>query len=117
MRRNTPRRRRTNLEALESAAFKAERHANVVKAEENILRATQELAAAKPESETYDKEALKKLGEARAQLEAAVKALQSEDAYTPVGKDLSGFDHRTPPGAGALDRQQTESADGARGDQ
>ena len=75
-----------NLEALEATAFKAERHANVVKAEENILRATQELAAAKPETETYDKEALKKLGEARAQLEAAAKALQSEDAYTPVGK-------------------------------
>jgi len=75
-----------NLEALESAALKAERHANVVKAEENLLRATQELAAAKPESETYDKDAVKKLGEARAQLEAAAKALQSEDAYTPVGK-------------------------------
>ncbi len=75
-----------NLEALESAALKAERHANVVKAEENLLRATQELAAAKPESETYDKDAVKRLGEARAQLEAAAKALQSEDAYTPVGK-------------------------------
>jgi uncharacterized protein DUF1553/uncharacterized protein DUF1549 len=75
-----------NLEALESAALKAERHANVVKAEENLLRATQELAEAKPEAETYDKEAVKKLGEARAQLEAAAKALQSEDAYTPVGK-------------------------------
>jgi hypothetical protein len=75
-----------NLEALESAALKAERHANVVRAEENLLRATQELAAAKPESETYDKDAVKKLDEARAQLEAAAKALQSEDAYTPVGK-------------------------------
>jgi hypothetical protein len=75
-----------NLEVLESAALKAERHANVVKAEENLLRATQELAAAKPDSETYDKEAAKKLGEARTQLEAAAKALQSEDAYTPVGK-------------------------------
>ena len=75
-----------NLETLESAALKAERHANVVKAEENLLRATQELAAAKPDSETYDKEAAKKLGEARTQLEAAAKALQSEDAYTPVGK-------------------------------
>ncbi len=75
-----------NLEALESAALKAERHANVVKAEENLLRATQELAAAKPESDTYDKEAVKKLDEARAQLEAAAKALKSEDAYTPVGK-------------------------------
>jgi len=75
-----------NLETLESAALKAERHANVVKAEENLLRATQELAAAKPDSETYDKEAAKKLGEARTQLEAAAKALESEDAYTPVGK-------------------------------
>jgi len=75
-----------NLDALETAALKAERHANVLKAEENLLRATQELAAAKPDSETYDKEAAKKLGEARAQLEAAAKALQSEDAYTPVGK-------------------------------
>jgi hypothetical protein len=75
-----------NLEASESAALKTERHANVVKAEENLLRATQQLAAAKPESETYDKEAVKKLGEARAQLEAAAKALQAEDAYTPVGK-------------------------------
>ncbi len=75
-----------NLEALESAALKAEQHANVVKAEENLLRAEQELAAAKPDSETYDKEAVKKLGEARTQLEAAAKALQSEDAYTPVGK-------------------------------
>jgi|SRR5579871_335850 len=76
----------TNLEALESAALKAERHANVVKAEENLLHAQQELAAAKPESETYDKDAVKKLGEAKAQLEAAAKALQSEEAYTPVGK-------------------------------
>jgi len=75
-----------NLEELESAAMKAERHANVLKAEENLLRAQQDLAAAKPESETYDKEAVKKLGEARAQLEAAAKALQSQDAYTPVGK-------------------------------
>lgn len=75
-----------NLEVLESAALKAERHANVVKAEENLLHAEQDLAAAKPDSETYDKEAVKKLGEARAQLEAAAKALQSEDAYTPVGK-------------------------------
>ena len=38
-----------DLEALESAALKAERHAGVVKAEENLLRAEQELAAAKPE--------------------------------------------------------------------
>ena len=76
----------SNLEALESAALKAERHANVVKAEENLLHAQQALAAAKPESETYDKDAVKKLGEAKAQLEAAAKALQSEDAYTPVGK-------------------------------
>ncbi len=75
-----------NLEELESAALKSERHANVLKAEENLLRAQQELAAAKPESETYDKEAVKKLGEARAQLEAAAKALESQDAYTPVGK-------------------------------
>jgi mono/diheme cytochrome c family protein len=75
-----------NLEELESAAMKSERHANVLKAEENLLRAQQELAAAKPESETYDKEAVKKLGEARAQLEAAAKALESQDAYTPVGK-------------------------------
>jgi hypothetical protein len=75
-----------NLEALEATALKAERHANIVKAEENLLRAGQELAAAKPESETYDKEAVKKLGEARTQLEAAAKALQAEDAYTPVGK-------------------------------
>jgi hypothetical protein len=75
-----------NLEALEAAALKAERHANVLKAEENLLRATQELAAAKPESDSYDKDAVKKLGDARAQLEAAAKALQSEDAYTPIGK-------------------------------
>ncbi len=75
-----------NLEALEAAALKAERHANVVKAEENLLRAMQELTAAKPESDTYDKDATKKLGEARAQLEAAAKALKSEDAYSPVGK-------------------------------
>jgi len=75
-----------DLEALESAALKAERHANVVKAEEKLLRAEQELAAAKPDSETYDMEAAKKLGEARTQLEAAAKALESEDAYTPVGK-------------------------------
>ncbi len=75
-----------NLEELESAAMKFERHANVLKAEENLLRAQQELAAARPESETYDKEAVKKLGEARAQLEAAAKALESQDAYTPVGK-------------------------------
>jgi hypothetical protein len=76
----------SNLEALEAAALKAERHANVVKAEESLLHAEQDLAAAKPDSDTYDKEAVKKLGEARAQLEAAAKALQSEDAYTPVGK-------------------------------
>jgi Protein of unknown function (DUF1553)/Protein of unknown function (DUF1549) len=75
-----------NLEELEAAAMKVERHANVMKAEENLLRAQQELAAAKPESETYDKEAVKKLGEAKAQLEAAAKALESQDAYTPVGK-------------------------------
>jgi Protein of unknown function (DUF1553) len=75
-----------DLEALESAALKTERHANVVKAEEKLLRAEQELAAAKPDSETYDKDAAKKLGEARTQLEAAAKALESEDAYTPVGK-------------------------------
>ncbi|PYT21434.1 MAG: hypothetical protein DMG57_38620 [Acidobacteria bacterium] len=50
-----------NLEELESAALKSERHANVLKAEENLLRAQQELSAAKPESETYDKEAVKKL--------------------------------------------------------
>jgi len=75
-----------NLEALEATALKAERHANVLKAEENLLRAEQELAAAKPESETYDKDSTKKLADARTQLEAAAKALQSEDAYTPVGK-------------------------------
>jgi len=62
-----------NLEELESAALKSERHANVLKAEENLLRAQQQLAAAKPESETYDKEAVKKLGEARAQLELLPK--------------------------------------------
>src|SRR5207249_2572350 len=75
-----------DIEKSESAALKSERHANVLKAEENLLRAQQQLAAAKPESETYDKEAVKKLGEARAQLEAAAKALESQDAYTPVGK-------------------------------
>ena len=75
-----------DLEALEAAALKAERHAKVVKAEEDLLRAQQELAAAKPDSETYDKEAAKKLAEARTQLEAAAKSLESEDAYTPIGK-------------------------------
>jgi hypothetical protein len=75
-----------DLEGLESAALKAERHANVVKAQENLLRAEQELTAAKPDSETYDKEAAKRLGEARTELEAAAKALQSQDAYTPLGK-------------------------------
>ncbi|HKW97533.1 MAG TPA: DUF1549 domain-containing protein [Bryobacteraceae bacterium] len=75
-----------NLEELEANAMKAERHAKVLKAEENLLRAQQELAAAKPESQNYDKEAVKKLNEARAQLEAAAKELESQDAYTPVGK-------------------------------
>jgi hypothetical protein len=75
-----------NLEELESAALKAERHANVLKAEENLLRAQQQLAAAKPDSDTYDKAALKKLGEAKKELEAAVKALEGADAYTPVGQ-------------------------------
>ncbi|MFN7996568.1 MAG: DUF1553 domain-containing protein [Bryobacteraceae bacterium] len=76
----------SDLESLESAALKAERHANVLKAEENVLRAQQELAAAKPESETYDKEAGEKLSKARTQLEAAAKALDAPEAYTPVGK-------------------------------
>ncbi len=74
-----------NLEELEAAALKAERRANVLKAEENLLRAGQELTAAKPTSDVYDKAAVKKLAEARKQLEAAVKALESRDAYTPVG--------------------------------
>ena len=44
----------------------------------------QELAAAKPESETYDKEAVKKLDQARAQLEVGGEALDVLWAPTPV---------------------------------
>ena len=78
-----------NVEELAAAALKAERHANVLKAEENLLRAQQQLTAARPESETYDKEAAKKLDQARAQIAAAAKALETADAYTPVGKIYS----------------------------
>lgn len=105
-----------NLEALEATALKAERHANVVKAEENLLRAAQELTAAKPESETYDKDATKKLADART-ARGGCQGAPVPGRLFADRQDLSGFDHRPPPCAGSLDCEQTESAYRARGHQ
>ncbi|PYV37207.1 MAG: hypothetical protein DMG06_28710, partial [Acidobacteria bacterium] len=80
-----------DAEALAQAARKAERHAHLLKGEENLLRAQQKLSEAlslaKPADEQADKTREKKVEAARKQLEAATAALAApNEKYTPIGK-------------------------------
>jgi len=90
-----------NEETLTLAARKAERQAGLLKAEENLLRAQQQLADAmslpladqkaaadkKAADQKTSEEKEKKAGEARKQVEAALAALsQPIEGYTPLGK-------------------------------
>jgi len=72
--------------ALAEAALKTERHAQRLKAEEDLLSAQQKLHEGLKSANVDEKNAEKKVAEARAQLEAATAALKTAEAYTPVGK-------------------------------
>ncbi|WP_035958838.1 DUF1553 domain-containing protein [Bryobacter aggregatus] len=67
------------IEALRVEARKLERHATILKAQEELYHANLEMEGAKGEE--------KKLAAGRSRLEAAVKALgEATETYTPVGK-------------------------------
>ncbi len=72
--------------SLAEAALKTERHAQRLKAEEDLLSAQQKLHEGLKSANVDEKNAEKKVAEARAQLEAATAALKAAEAYTPVGK-------------------------------
>src|SRR5439155_8284729 len=78
-------------EALTQAAHKTEGQAQILKCEENLLRAQQKLADVSrlpaPTDEKEEKVREKKIEATRKELNAAVAALkQTGDRYTPIGK-------------------------------
>jgi mono/diheme cytochrome c family protein len=80
-----------NAEALAQAARKAERQAHLLKGEEDLLRAQQQLTEALsstiPTDEKADQVREKKVEAARKDLEAALAALaEAKESYTPIGK-------------------------------
>jgi mono/diheme cytochrome c family protein len=79
-----------NVEGLAETARKAERQAHLLKAEANLIQAQQKLSDAltgpEPADEKADKEREKKVAAARAEIDAAQKALsRSTESYTHIG--------------------------------
>src|SRR5882672_6597330 len=72
--------------ALAETALVLERHARRLKAEESLTRAQQKLHDAVKSPEGDEKAIEKKVGEARAQIEAATAELKPAETYTPLGK-------------------------------
>jgi len=73
-------------EALALIAKKLEHVASLAKVQEALLRVEQQLTEPKSVSDPDDKEAQKKLAEARKQLKTAQDALEARVDYTPIGK-------------------------------
>jgi hypothetical protein len=73
-------------EALAAAARKAELVANLAKVQVAMLRVEVQLQDSATLSDPDDKDAQKKLAEARKQLKVAQDALEARIAYTPVGE-------------------------------
>ena len=77
----------SNAQALAEAAHRAERQANLIKAESKLAQAQQVLAEALKAPDADESNARKRIAEARKQLESAQQILtQSLEGHTPLGK-------------------------------